>query len=225
MKTSKENPLVEALQLLGDRCPRLRENCYWAGTAAIAEEELHHRQSFDLDFHTKTALHDVRPILAELQESFAGKVKIITSPDRLGSGFRVTLGIPQGQDIPIEVLSNFEDVPEEDLVRSQLAPLFARVSVRRYLADKIQCLVERNEARDLIDIQAVLNSSPQLLQAAKVFLSKQDLSLLTERLLAWTPEDLRADLAAYPDIRVEDAMTMRDILLVSIKELAREKNL
>jgi len=44
-----------ALSRLGERCPRLAKTCYWAETAAIAIEELHHRQSFDLDFHTRNA--------------------------------------------------------------------------------------------------------------------------------------------------------------------------
>jgi len=49
-----------ALRLLGEKCPRPAKMCYWAGTAAIAGEELHHRQSFDLDFHSREALYDVR---------------------------------------------------------------------------------------------------------------------------------------------------------------------
>ena len=53
-----------ALTLICDRCPRLVGLCYWAGTAAIAIEELHHRQSFDLDFPTRGALVNTSPILA-----------------------------------------------------------------------------------------------------------------------------------------------------------------
>ena len=42
--------LRRALRILMDKCPRLVATCYWAGTSAIALEELSHRQSFDLDF-------------------------------------------------------------------------------------------------------------------------------------------------------------------------------
>ena len=48
-------PLLDALRIIAKRCPRLCANCYWSGTAAIAIEELEHRQSLDLDFHTRSA--------------------------------------------------------------------------------------------------------------------------------------------------------------------------
>jgi hypothetical protein len=44
--------------------------CYWAGASAVSLEETHHRQSFDLDFHTRKALFDVRPLLAEYSWRF-----------------------------------------------------------------------------------------------------------------------------------------------------------
>ena len=50
-----------ALVLLCERCPRLVGLCYWAGTAAIATEELHHRQSFDLIF-TRAGLWGACPL-------------------------------------------------------------------------------------------------------------------------------------------------------------------
>src|SRR5215217_3950240 len=43
--------LREAVRAIASRCPRLIAECYWAGTSAIALEELGHRESFDLDFH------------------------------------------------------------------------------------------------------------------------------------------------------------------------------
>jgi len=49
-RKNQESILIEALQLLTEKCPRLRKSCYWAGASAIALEELHHRQSFDLAF-------------------------------------------------------------------------------------------------------------------------------------------------------------------------------
>ncbi len=58
-----------ALQLLAERCPRLVAKCYWAGTAAIATEELHHRRSFDLDFHTQDAVLLAERLLAWTDEA------------------------------------------------------------------------------------------------------------------------------------------------------------
>ena len=37
-----------------------------------------------------------------------------------------------------------------------------RVSLERYLADKIQCVAERAEARDLVDLAAVFEQRPAL---------------------------------------------------------------
>ena len=82
MDSDKQEQLSrEAIQLLAERCPRLAKTCYWAGTAAIAIEELHHRKSFDLDFHTRKALYDVRPLLAEIRAAFPGAFEIVQSPN------------------------------------------------------------------------------------------------------------------------------------------------
>lgn len=216
-----------ALQLLVARCPRLVHLCYFAGTSAIALEELHHRKSLDFDFHTTNALVDVRPILAELCKAFPKKVEVIETPDPFGSGFRIILQLSEkdpseNPQITIEVLSNFQDVPEEELVVSSIAPPLKRVSLRKYLADKIHCLVERIEARDLLDIALTLKHRPDLIVTAKRLLSFQDLLLLTERLQGWTDESLRADLEAYPDINPKRAREMRDTLLSWVKEICRE---
>jgi hypothetical protein len=55
--------LREAVRAIASRCPRLIAECYWAGTSAIALEELGHRESFDLDFHSRHAFVDTRPFL------------------------------------------------------------------------------------------------------------------------------------------------------------------
>ena len=116
MSEQKQNTILKkAILLLAERCPRLKTLCYWAGTSAIALEELGHRISFDLDFHTHKALVDVRPILAELQKAFPDCVEIIQAPDQFGSAFRCILSISQGERITVEVLSNFEDVPDSDI--------------------------------------------------------------------------------------------------------------
>ena len=149
----------DALRILVKRCPRLAAACYWAGISAISLEELGHRSSLDLDFHTRRALEDVRPLLAEIQRAFPGQFQIIEGPDASGAGFRGVLRLSGGRSITIEFLSNYEDVPIDDLVASSTAPPIERVSLARYLADKVQCFVERVEARDLLDLGAVCDGT------------------------------------------------------------------
>ena len=127
------------------------------------------------------------------------------------------LRLPGGEQITIEVMANFEDVPEQDLVDAATAPAIKRVSLRRYLEDKIQCVVERAEARDLIDIAAVLRRQPKLEGAARQALADQDALLIVERLQAWTDGALAADLEAYPELDPEDAGRIRDRLLRWLK--------
>jgi hypothetical protein len=215
--TTKNQLAREALMLLVDRCPRLRGMCYWAGTSSIAIEELGHRESFDLDFHTHQALVDVRPILGELQAVFAESFSVLQVPDVYGSGFSGLLRLRGGEQITIEVLANFEDVPERDLVEAKTSPGIRRVSLRRYLEDKIQCVTERVEARDLIDISAVLLQHPELELAARSALAQQDALLITERLQAWSDAAVATDLEAYPEVNPVDACRTRDLLLSWLK--------
>lgn len=201
MDPDRQNEVLQAaVRLLAERCPRLVRMCYWAGTSSISLEKLHHRQSFDLDFHTSKELEDVRPILTEIRKAFPDGFEIISVPDEFGSGFRGVLTLPGGESITVEVLSNYEDVPETDLVTSSIAPKFRRVSVERYLADKIQCVAERAEARDLFDILAVSKKYPEMVGTAKTLLAEQDALLLAERLLAWSDEAIEEDLSAYGDV-------------------------
>ena len=206
-----------ALRLLGERCPRLAKTCYWAGTAAIAIEELHHRQSFDLDFHTREALYNVRPILAEIRAAFQGAFEIVQAPDEFGSGFQGVLTLPSGERITVEVLSNYEDVPDSDLVDAETSRCMKRVSLSRYLADKVQCVAERTEARDLVDILFVLRKNPTMEVLARRLLSEQDAVLLVERLLGWTDAAIQEDLLAYDDVSAVDALEARDLLLKWIR--------
>ena len=211
--TEQIHVVAEAIQLLADRCPRLASRCYWAGTSSIAAEDLGHRESFDLDFHTKKALADLRPILAEIERAFPGCFDVLQTPDEFGSGFRGVLTLPGGASIIIEALSNYEDVPSEDLVPSSIAPNIQRVKLERYLADKIQCVAERTEARDLFDIHAVLQRRPELVPAARRLVGQQDALLLAERLLAWTDDDIAEDLRPYSGVSPTDASRARDMLL------------
>ena len=206
--------------MISDRCPRLVRSCYWAGTSAISIEELGHRTSLDIDFHTHRALQDVRPILAEMQRNFSEKFRLMMAPDEFGSGFRGILQLPNGEHIVIEVLSNFEDVTADEVTVSKTVPRVKRITLSKYLADKIQCVAERAEARDLVDIRAVLEKFPKMKQNIIRNLLDQDALLLAERLLAWSDESIADDLAAYPDVNPEKAVEARNLLLKWLKDIS-----
>jgi hypothetical protein len=198
-------------------CPKLVQNCYWAGTSAIAIEELQHRRSFDIDLHTKTALCDVRPFLRELELAFPGKIQMIQAPGTVGEGFRVSVQMDNGEQITLEVLANYEDIEDDDLVQSKLISEISRVSLFKYLADKIQCLVERHEARDLIDIYALLMAYPNLEQSAKKLVDNLDPLLLVERLNDWDENSIKEDLSSYPDVDFRNALKMMNTILEWVK--------
>jgi hypothetical protein len=210
--------LKEVLKALAENCVRLRETCYWAGASAISLEELHHRGSFDLDFHTQKALADVRPILADIQRAFPSRFEIISATDEFGSGFRGVLCLPGLEGVTVEVLSNFEDVPSGQLVQSTIAPKMRRITTQRFLADKLQCITERSEARDLIDVAALLRRQPQLTGEARRIVKSMDALILAERLTAWNEASIREDLAPYPDVDAGDAVYARDLLLGWLRE-------
>lgn len=212
-----ERIIQSALREVARRCPRLVSSCYWAGTSAIAVEELHHRKSLDLDLHTCKALVDVRPLLAEMHASFRERLGILQAPDEFGSGFRGLLKLARGEEITVEVLSNFESVSTGDLVPSRTVPGLKRVTIERYLADKIQCVVERSEARDLVDIAAVLERFPNLESKARKFLADQDAVMVTERLSGWGDRQIEDDLASYDDVNPRDARMIRERLLTWLK--------
>jgi hypothetical protein len=214
----RDSVLREVLKALSENCARLRETCYWAGASAISLEELHHRGSFDLDFHTQKALADVRPIMAEIQGAFPGRFELISGPDEFGSGFKGVLRLPGLQAVTVEVLSNFEDVPYSQLVRSTTAPKMRRITLQRFLADKLQCIAERSEARDLVDVAALLRHRPRLTAEAKQIVKSLDALSLAESLTAWSEASIREDLAAYRDVDPGDALYARDLLLGWLRE-------
>lgn len=78
-------------------------------------------------------------------------------------------------------------------------------------------MLERIEARDLVDIQAVLRARPRLRYAFQKAVGEQDALLLAERLLAWTDTAIRDDLVAYPGVDPADAISTRDELLRLLK--------
>jgi hypothetical protein len=220
VSTLNDDTIIQALLLLVQRCPRLIHRCYWAGTSSIAVEELHHRESFDLDFHTRVAHEKTTPLMIELQSAFPDSFKVLQSPDEYGSGFQGLLMLPSRAEITLEVLSNYETVSECDIQEAQCVPGIKRVTLSRYLVDKIQCVAERSEARDLVDIMAVLQHVPVLESMARQALSEQDALIVTERLMGWTDDAIDDDLAAYRDVDNRIAKRCRDMLLTWLKELA-----
>ena len=91
----------------------------------------------------------------------------------------------------------------------------------RYVEDKVQCLVERTEARDLVDLRATLTLRPELEGFIRQVVADQDALLLSERLLAWDDGGIRQDLASYEDVDPLHAFAMRDLLLSWLKEAYR----
>ena len=68
-------------------------------------EDLGHRASFDLDFHTRNALEDTRRILAEIEAALPGRFELLQPPADLGSGFSGLLALDDGERVPVQVLS------------------------------------------------------------------------------------------------------------------------
>lgn len=217
MIAQRRNELLrDAVRRIAVSCPRLVAQCYWAGTSAIALEETAHRESFDLDFHSQHALVDTRPLLAELRRAFPGALEVLQAPDSFGSGFSATLEL-EDEKLTVQVFAAFDDIPDEDLVLSSTASGLRRVALHRYLADKVQCVVERIEARDLVDIRAVLRFRPQLRRVLQRAVADQDALLVAERLLGWTDGSIRDDLRAHADVDANDAIAMRDEILALLK--------
>jgi hypothetical protein len=218
MARSRDEVLRETVRRIATSCPRLVARCYWAGTSAIALEETSHRESFDLDFHSQEALVDTRPFLAELQRAFPNQLEVVQAPDSFGSGFTATLVVGDDEPLTVQVFAAFDDVPDADLVQSSTSTGLRRVSLTRYLADKVQCIVERLEARDLVDIRAVLQFRPKLEHAFRRLVADQDALLIAERLLGWTDDSIRDDLRGYVDVDPADAIAMRDQILALLPE-------
>lgn len=78
-------------------------------------------------------------------------------------------------------------------------------------------MLERIEARDLVDLRAALRARPRLHYSFHKAVAAQDALLLAERLLGWTDEAIREDLLAYPGVDPADAISMRDELLGMLK--------
>lgn len=132
-------------------------------------------------------------------------------------GWNLLLRLAAGTGPSLQVFAGFERVPDADLVPSAIAPPLRRTALQRYVADRVQCVVERVEARDLADIAAVVRARPDLRRSLRRAVAAQDALLLTERLLQWTDSAIRADLRAYRDIEPVGAIAMRDWLLDTVR--------
>jgi hypothetical protein len=108
----------------------------------------------------------------------------------LGSGFTGLVELPGGAKLTVQVFAGFEEV---------------------------QCVLERIEASDLVDIAAVLERVPRMNRVVRRAVAAQDALLLVERLLGWTDESIREDLRAYHDVEPADAIAMRDELLALVR--------
>ena len=161
---------------------------------------------------------DVRPILAELQGACGESLELVQAPDEFGSGFRGILTLDSGESVAIEVRSSYQDTKPWELVAATLVPAFRRITLRRYVEDKVQCIVEPAEARDLVDLRATLTLRPELEGFIRQAVGDQDALLLSERLLSWDDAAIRRDLASYEDVKPLDASGMRDLLLRWLKE-------
>ncbi len=218
--TAKIGPLEDLAAILAatlreivSTCPGVKSSCYWAGTSAIALEELKHRDSFDIDLHTIHALEDLRPLLAELDRTFSTRLLVAEPPGPYRSGFQGIIQVADGKELTLQVMANFEEVPLDQLVDSTLIPGLRRVGLGKDLRDKLTCLVERAEARDLVDVMFSIEHRPSLESLARRALSTLDEVLLAERLLSWTDQLLEADLKAYPGVDPGRARQARDLLL------------
>jgi hypothetical protein len=89
--------------------------------------------------------------------------------------------------------------------------------------DKIQCVAERTEARDMVDIFAVLEKHPHMQKLAMRLLYQQDALLLVERLLDWTDSSIRKDLKSYRDVDPRNAIHIRDLFLKWLRPTAKPK--
>lgn len=210
--------LVASARRIAERCPRLVDQCYWAGTSVVALEDLQHRESFDLDFHTREALVDTRPLLAELHKAFPRAFEIVDPPDGHGSGFTGLLDAGHGHKVTMQVMAGFEDVPDHDLQPSSTVAALRRITLPRYVADKVQCVLERLEARDLFDIHAALRHQPALERALRRAVADQDELLFAERLTGWTDASITDDLRAHREVDPAHAIAMRDRLKAVLHE-------
>lgn len=209
--------LLSALGEIVSSCPRVVRRCYWAGTSAISIEELQHRNSFDIDLHTLRAQASTAPILQDLQQQFGPRFSLIETPNPYGAGFQGALSVTGGQSLTLQVMSNFQTVKKSEVVPSSRIPVLLRVGLTKYLRDKLTCLVERAEARDLVDVQATLRQRPDLEKVARKELAALDEVLLVERLLAWSDQAIAGDLKLYPEVDPALACSARDLLLKWVK--------
>ena len=116
----------------------------------------------------------------------------------------------------MEVRSSYQDTKPWELVVATLVPAFRRITLRRYVEDKVQCIVERAEARDLIDLRATLTLRPELESFIKQAVAEQD-ALLRNGCCPGMTQPF-AEISRHTRTSNPETSDMRKLLLSWLKE-------
>ena len=151
-----------ALQQVEQAAPALQRDYYLGGTTPVACLDLQHDVSLYLDLHTKEELAPTSAEATKIKRVFGSKLQWHSVDAEFGlyrGNIKTTFkGSPVV--IGLDVMSNIESVGPGD---TKAAPGFCRmdvITVRKYLATKIQCLDERQETKDVYHLFR-LSQNPQ----------------------------------------------------------------
>ncbi len=151
-----------ALQQVEQAAPALQRDYYLGGTTPVACLDLQHDVSLYLDLHTKEELAPTSAEATKIKRAFGSKLQWHSVDAEFGlyrGNIKTTFkGSPAV--IGLDVMSNIESVGPGD---TKAAPGFCRmgvITVRKYLATKIQCLDERQETKDVYHLFH-LSQNPQ----------------------------------------------------------------
>jgi hypothetical protein len=155
--------------------PTLQSNYYLGGTTPVACVDLEHDVSLDLDLHTKKELAPTSAEATKLKRTLGSKLRWYSVDAEFGlyrgnikttyEGRPVVLGL--------DVMSNIDTARPGDTKR---APGFCQmdvISLRKYLATKIQCLDERQETKDLYHLFR-LSQAPQTREMTRQAIERAD---------------------------------------------------
>ena len=140
-----------ALQQVEQAAPELQRNYYLGGTTPVACLDLKHDVSLYLDLHTKEELAPTSTEATKIKRAFGSKLQWHSVDAEFGlyRGNIKTTFKGSAVVIGLNVTNNVESVGPGD---TKAAPGFSRtdvITVRKYLATKIQCLDERQEIKDV----------------------------------------------------------------------------
>lgn len=156
METFKDyvHLMQQALSEIAEAIPKSHEKLYLGGTAPVSIRHLRHAISLDLDFHTNQALAPTSLEARSLKKHFKGRLEWFEADHEFGI-FRGAIDsgeIDQNGGkilIEIDLFSHFEDTPNELLEDGGTWSKFKTTSLHAYLKNKVTCLEERAEAKDL----------------------------------------------------------------------------